>query len=478
MRKIICLIVCLTFFPLISACKDSETELSSYSIKVILNDDMTVNGTLNYEFTCFQGGLESFCFNLYPNAFRENAEVSPVFDSDYLLVYPNGFSSGGIEILSVKALGKTAEFSVGDINSQILEVFFDEPLKKGERYSVYIEFNCVLPNAIHRYGYGDDTVNLTNFYPIACVFEDGAFVKNVYYPVGDPFYSQVANYEVSLTVPSTFTVASSLSAVGTAWSGGQTEYFYERKCVRDIAFIISEKFNIVKGEVNGTEVSYYYYADENPEKTLGVAISALKFYGDKFFEYPYGEYSVCEGDFIYGGMEYPCLSLISDSVGEYRDYTVAHETAHQWFYGIIGVNQSEEGYLDEGLTEFATILFMDGKDGDSYSDYITKAENSYRALEKSLKETGILNPPVMNRNLKEFSSEGEYVMIAYKRSLIAVDRLRAFCGDKKFFKTLKNFVKDNAFSTVSGDGFIRAFEKAKRGSGEIFGDFVSGKAKV
>lgn len=479
MRKIICFLICLCALPLFSACNNgSEKTLASYRINLTLNEDMTAKGSLEYEFICFEDGLESFCFNLYPNAFRKDVDISPVYESDYLLAYPNGFSSGEIEILSVKALGEKVEYKVFEANLQILEVTFNKRLQKGEKANIYIEFKLTLPNAIHRFGYGKNTVNLTGFYPIACVFENGEFVKNYYYPAGDPFFSECANYFVTLSVPSAYSVASSLSAVGTVWSGGQTEYSYERKSVRDIAFILSKNFNIVKGEVGGVAVSYYYYADENPEKTLKTATESLAFFSNQFYKYPYDEYVVCEADFIYGGMEYPCLSLISDTAGDYRDYTVAHETAHQWFYGIVGVNQSEDGYLDEGLTEFATVLFMDGVGGESYLDYITQAKNSCKAIESSLVYNGVLNPPVMNRHLKDFSCEAEYVMIAYKRSLIMIDGLRGFCGDKKFFKTLKNFVKTNAFSEVSTIDFITAFEDAKHGAGDFLEEFISGKAKV
>ncbi len=479
MKKLICFLICLCSLPLFSACKnDSENTLSSYKINLTLNEDMTAEGNLEYEFICFEDGLETFCFNLYPNAFRDGAEISPVYESDYLLAYPNGFSSGEIEILSVKAFGEKVEFKVCETNLQILEITFNKGLKKGEKANIYIEFKLVLPNVVHRFGYGKNTINLTGFYPIACVFRDGEFIKNFYYPAGDPFFSECANYSVTLSVPSTYSVASSLSAVGTVWSGGQTEYSYERNNVRDIAFILSKNFNIVKGEVNGVAVSYYYYADENPEKTLKTATESLAFFSKQFYEYPYAEYVVCEADFIYGGMEYPCLSLISDTVGEYRDFTVAHETAHQWFYGIVGVNQSIDGYLDEGLTEFATALFMDGREGKTYLDYISQAKSSYKALESSLIYNGVLNPPVMNRHLKDFSTEAEYVMIAYKRSLITVDGLRRFCGDKKFFKTLKKFVKTNAFSEVSTEDFISAFDDAKRGAGSFLEEFISGKAKV
>ena len=59
----------------------------------------------------------------------------------------------------------------------------------------------------HRFGYNDNSVNLANFYPIACVYRDGAFVADPYYSTGDPFFSEVADYNVKLTAPKELTGA-------------------------------------------------------------------------------------------------------------------------------------------------------------------------------------------------------------------------------------------------------------------------------
>jgi aminopeptidase N len=265
---------------------------------------------------------------------------------------------------------------------------------------------------------------------------------------------------------------------GTVWSGGETEYSYERKNVREIAFVLSKKFEIAKCNHNGVEISYYYYDDENPEKTLETAKQSLEYYSNEYYKYPYGEYVVCEGDFLYGGMEYPCLSLISDSAYSERDYVVAHETAHQWFYGIVGVNQSEIGYLDEGLTEYLTISFLSDRGDGDYGEYVKTAKREYLDVKNALVYQGVTTPPVMERNLKDFSSEIEYVMIAYKRSLIAIDGLKGYVGDKKFKKALKKFVSEKAFSNATTDDFISVFDKKKRGAGKFFKDFVQGKAEV
>ena len=61
------------------------------------------------------------------------------------------------------------------------------------------------------------------------------------------------------------------------------------------------------------------------------------------------------------GMEYPTLftGVPADPLmdfgplSEFRaaELTIAHEFCHQYFYGIIGSNEFEEAFLDEGFTE-------------------------------------------------------------------------------------------------------------------------------
>jgi aminopeptidase N len=59
----------------------------------------------------------------------------------------------------------------------------------------------------------------------------------------------------------------------------------------------------------------------------------------------------------WAGMEYPELVFISTGVAPHGPAAirsvVAHEVAHQWFYGLLGDDQLAEPWLDEG---FATYL--------------------------------------------------------------------------------------------------------------------------
>ncbi len=481
MKKVIVLLCVLAVFPFTISCKQENAEAPEYSLGITLNEDMTLDCQMTYTFVnYFEKDLSKIEFNLYPNAYRSDASVSPVFESDFSSCYENGFSEGKIDILAVKNLGKDAVFEVLGDSFETLKVWLNKGLNLNEKTEVYIKFKVTLPNAKHRLGYGEDTINLSWFYPSACVYTEGEFYNNVYYPSGDPFFAESSNFKVKLNVPSSYVVASSLSFDKTEWAGGNTEYSLSGEKVRDIAFFLSKNYNVIKKQAGKTQVTYYYYDDENFEKTLDTACKSLEFFKGLYGEYPYKDYSVCQGDFIYGGMEYSGLSLISDSAFEFTNYTVAHETAHQWFHGIVGFNESEIGFLDEGLTEFSTAKFMGeyNLENKSYADYIKESKNSYFAIKNSLENLHKNTLPVMNRNLKDFSSNAEYVMIAYNRSEIMIDTLYKFVGDKKFFKTIKKFVQENAYKNANLDDFISIFERKKKGAKEILTSFISGNKEI
>ena len=66
--------------------------------------------------------------------------------------------------------------------------------------------------------------------------------------------------------------------------------------------------------------------------------------------YPYRTYDLAQTAGGYG-MESPGLTWIPTGAGSLT-YLVAHETAHQWFYGIVGNDQARQPYADEAVADF------------------------------------------------------------------------------------------------------------------------------
>jgi hypothetical protein len=95
--------------------------------------------------------------------------------------------------------------------------------------------------------------------------------------------------------------------------------------------------------------------------------AALTHYGEWFGAYPYDHVTVIDPAFQSGsrGMEYPTLFtagtrwLVRPDTGDPEGVTV-HECGHQFWYGIVGSNEFENAWLDEGVNTFSTARVMDG----------------------------------------------------------------------------------------------------------------------
>ncbi len=61
------------------------------------------------------------------------------------------------------------------------------------------------------------------------------------------------------------------------------------------------------------------------------------------------------------GMEFPGAVLFGDAPVETLDTLIAHELAHQWFYGLVGNNQGANPWLDEAVAQYVTATVLNQK---------------------------------------------------------------------------------------------------------------------
>jgi hypothetical protein len=95
------------------------------------------------------------------------------------------------------------------------------------------------------------------------------------------------------------------------------------------------------------------------ERHFEATRAALRHYGEWVGAYPYGHITIVDPAWQSeaGGMEYPTLFtagtywLAPPASMDPEDVTV-HEAGHQWFYGMIGSNEFEDGWMDEGIDTY------------------------------------------------------------------------------------------------------------------------------
>src|SRR5206468_11046822 len=81
---------------------------------------------------------------------------------------------------------------------------------------------------------------------------------------------------------------------------------------------------------------------------LAAAREALRSLSERYGRYPWRTYTiVVPPDLRAVGIEYPTLSFVG--ISGYGRLIVNHETAHQWFYSLVGNDQARDPWLDETL---------------------------------------------------------------------------------------------------------------------------------
>src|SRR5690606_32537758 len=87
----------------------------------------------------------------------------------------------------------------------------------------------------------------------------------------------------------------------------------------------------------------------------------IRVFSEDFGMYAYPKMVVADAR---DGMEYPMLTLDGGRDPGYRSL-LAHEGGHNWFFGMLGNNETYRAFLDEGFTQFLTAWALERIDGDT-----------------------------------------------------------------------------------------------------------------
>jgi hypothetical protein len=167
---------------------------------------------------------------------------------------------------------------------------------------------------------------------------------------GDPFITPVSpQVRVKVTTDRTMVIASTGDRVS---HSGLTQTFLARN-VRDFTLTASPFYRTGSVTLGSKVIRVYYRSGAPASSLLSAARRAMSRYAYLLDQsYPYATYKVVQSSGGYG-MESPGLTWIPTGVGSSNlTYLVYHETAHQWFYSLVGGNQAYEPYTDEAAADF------------------------------------------------------------------------------------------------------------------------------
>ena len=341
----------------------ASKDLNQYEIQVEFDPNsktLTCSQRVEY-INKSEDWLTHLYFHLHPNSYTY--ENKPVFEKNEMhRAYPGGFSPGLLELDNVLINGQQADFITGGYSENILLLILEEDLAPQQKAVIEMDYRVVLPYCLGRFGYGDNMYKAVNWYPIASVYDENGWNLDSYYAIGDPFYSDTANFRVQIQAPSDYIIAATGDIKKSKEKEGHIIWEFDAPAVRDFAWLAGKQFQTASKKVGRTTVTSYYFSEQAGKQALDYAAASLAFFNEIFGEYPYPGFNIVESDFYIGGMEYPNLIMLDNTLyqrseSEYLELVTVHETAHQWWYGLVGNNQITDAWLDEGLTEYSTVLY-------------------------------------------------------------------------------------------------------------------------
>jgi len=333
----------------------------------------------------------------------------------------------------------------------LLEIDLIQSINSGEEFSVEINYNGN-PQAGLNFSYHQGE-------PIIWSLDEPIDARH-WFPCYD-LPNDKATAEMRVTVPGDMQVASNGTLSQVITNSDNTVTYNWKESYQIATYLISvaatnyETYSdFYYSGSKAMEVRYFVYPEHlnQAQQDFSNTVFMIDFFSSVFGEYPfieekYGMAVIPPGP----AMEHQtCTSYAANLItGNHSyDWIVAHELAHQWWGDLVTPASWADIWLNEGFATYSDALWHEhiyGSDG-LKSRMANFKERYYGHIGA---EHPIYNPP-----------EGHlFCRIEYDKAAWVLHMLRFVVGDDSFFKILKKYAQDYAYSTASTEDFETVCEQ-------------------
>jgi hypothetical protein len=249
---------------------------------------------------------------------------------------------------------------------------------------------------------------------------------------GDPFVTPSSpSVRVTIVTTRKLVLATSGNKVSTSVDG--LTKVYTAQNVRDFTVTAAVDYKTKERIVGDNTVRVYYRPGAPATAMLDGAADAFTAYEARLGAYPYPVFKVVQSAGAYG-MESPGLIWIPTGVSRSNlRYLTAHETAHQWFYGLVGNDQAREPFTDEAAADLV-------------ARYVTKMKRSSRCAAGRL-----------DLSIYKYTSRCYYEKVYIQGGNI-LDSARKQMGSAAFWAALRGYVAAHRFGLSSTAALLQALD--------------------
>ncbi len=431
--------------------------------------------------------LRYIYIHLWANAYKH--DHTPFAEQQYeqgttKFYYAKAAQRGYIDSLNFEVDGNGLHYHSTEAAPDIARIDLLKPLLPGAKITLTTPFRVKIPHVFSRLGHTEQAYFISQWFPKPAVYDRKGWHPISYLDQGE-FYSEYGSYDVRITLPKNYVVMAtgnllneeehqwldSLASID--WydttrypktavkdstppssTAMKTLHFHEDK-VHDFAWFADKRYIVRKD-------SFAYDGDQNRAITVYTAFlpsykkswkngtqhlkDALKIYGENVGPYPYKTIKAVQGDMkAGGGMEYPTVTVIDKAVGGAKE-VIVHEAGHNWFYGILGSNERDHAWMDEGINSFyEKRTLRDTRDSSKKPTAITKKKKKSKrhiplntAIIAQLAASG--RDQKIAQTSKEFRAIN-YGMDVYYKTAWFLEWLEAYMGKENFQSAMQDYYR-------------------------------------
>lgn len=425
-------------------------------------------------------------FHAYLNAFKnskstyfkESKQIPNLSQSEWGYTDIVYMALDGGEILTPKIKYCCFDDNNSD-DRTVFETELSEPLLPGKEIKININFLSKLPKIIARSGYErGDFFMCGQWFPKLGVWEPEGMRGHLtagwncrqYHNPGD-FYSDFANYKVSIIVPEGYLVG----ATGTMKKDftdekGMRTFVFEAEKVIDFAWAASPRFCIMTDTYNGKGIKLLYMPEHGNQakRHLESVKHAMDYMQNVCGTYDYPSVTIIDVPFYAwnaAGYEYPML-LTTKSVRHlpddvrFFDAVTVHGFVHNYFQAIVANNETEEAWLDEGLTSYFEAEIMDKYYGNGSLFNILSTDCSDADFIRT-DYTQSYNPAIGVIDTYSWRYPTyTYEMLSGSKPAVMLQTLKGILGEENFNKAINDYYQLWKFKHPCGADFVTIMKAA------------------
>ncbi len=241
--------------------------------------------------------------------------------------------------------------------------------------------------------------------------------------------------------------------------------------VHDFAWVASPDYVRADTTWNGVAIRALAYREDHDDwrDQRSDVVSAMRFMSREVGPYIWPAFTSAESPVGGGAMEYPMLIMNEPDLPspwiDLLDITIAHELAHNWFYGMLGSDERAHPWLDEGFTQFMEDRHTDWKHPHGIFMKRRRLPWMNPVRDFSLDEGRYLSRVCARDELPistpadSFQGWPQYGAAAYSKPAMMLHTLRAYLGDSTFSAFLREYYRKNLLRHPRPQDVIEAAEK-------------------